>query len=278
MREGGEDRRYFVHLPDGTLLYSIDAADNSRRYYHFDEMGSTLLLTGDSGAVRDRYAITPYGEVVRHQGGADNPFTLLGAHGVMQEGSTGLYHMGQRYYDSTTARFLSRDPRPGLEPRALNRYQYALGNPLLFLNPQGQGNRPGGRGSIAEGQVGEFVLTLPELLHAPRGPNENIAPRLALAVSRNTMIGQLSLPWRGDGRIVRPLSCTVQWQDRRKSVTVSLQAGNAPPGACKELIIGTLPRLHPDLRVHSNRCLARPAFSARLVALRAGRDRADQTR
>ena len=182
VREGGEDRLYHVHLPDGTLLYSIDAADNSRRYYHFDETGSTLLLTDDSGAVTDRYAVTPYGEEVRHQGDADNPFTLLGAHGVMQEGTTGLYHMGQRYYDSTTARFLSRDPEPGLEPKALNRYQYALGNPLLFLNSQGQGNRPGGRKSTAEGQVGQFVLTLPELLRGPRGPNENIAPRLALAV------------------------------------------------------------------------------------------------
>ena len=59
-----------------------------------------MLLTDDIGAVTDRYAGTPYGEEVRHQGGADNPFTFLGAHGVMQEGTTGLYHMGQRYYCS----------------------------------------------------------------------------------------------------------------------------------------------------------------------------------
>jgi len=66
-------------------------------------------LTNDAGSVTDSYAITPYGETVTQNGSTQNPFTWMGAFGVMQEGSTGLYYMRARYYDSTTARFLSPD-------------------------------------------------------------------------------------------------------------------------------------------------------------------------
>jgi len=68
-----------LHLPpDGRLLYSLEASDGSPRFYHFDEAGSTLFLTGDDGSITDSYAITPYGEQVDHTGPSDNPFTFSG--------------------------------------------------------------------------------------------------------------------------------------------------------------------------------------------------------
>jgi hypothetical protein len=73
------------------LLYSLDATSDSRSFYHFDEAGSTLFLTGDDGAITDSYAGAPYGEQVDHTGASDNPFAYLGAYGVLQEGATGLY-------------------------------------------------------------------------------------------------------------------------------------------------------------------------------------------
>ncbi len=135
---GSADQRYYVYLPSGQLLYSIEAVDGAHRYYHFDEMGSTLFLTGDSGTVTDTYGIAPYGQIVTHLGTTDNPFTFQGAFGVMQEGATGLSYMRRRYYDSASARFLSRDPVHALDPRALNPYQYARGNPLTYTDPVGQ--------------------------------------------------------------------------------------------------------------------------------------------
>ena len=60
--------RYYVYFPSGTLLYSIEAADNSRHFYHFDEMGNTLMLTSDTGAMTDSYSVTPYGENADHIG------------------------------------------------------------------------------------------------------------------------------------------------------------------------------------------------------------------
>jgi RHS repeat-associated protein len=140
-KDGSGDLRYYVYLPDGTLLYAIDAAvtngTNARHFYHFDENGSTVLLTNDAGAITDSYAITPYGETVTQNGSTENPFTWLGQVGVMQEGSTGLYYMRARYYDSTTARFLSPDPIISASPLTVNPYQYAQANPLDFVDPNG---------------------------------------------------------------------------------------------------------------------------------------------
>jgi RHS repeat-associated protein len=139
LREGGQDVRYYVHTPDGKLLYSIEAINNSRRFYHFDEIGSTLFLTDDTGTVTDSYAYTPYGVLTDSSGTTDNPFTYIGQYGVMQVGTTGLYRMRQRVYDSSTQRFVSREPIfDRIHPLTANPYQYAAGNPVSFIDPNGE--------------------------------------------------------------------------------------------------------------------------------------------
>ncbi len=136
VRRGTADEVYYVWLPNGTLLSRIDA-DNNRRFYHFDEARNTSFLTNDAGNVTDTYAYSPYGATVQHEGELAQPFTYQGADGVMQEGDTGLFYMRARYYDSATARFLSKDPVASLNPRAINPYQYAFANPLAFGDPSG---------------------------------------------------------------------------------------------------------------------------------------------
>ncbi len=141
VREDGQDVRYYVHLPNGFLLHSM-GPDGPRCFYHFDEQGNTTMLTNEEGSITDTYAITPFGESVTHQGETDNPFTFQGAFGVMQEGSTGTYAMRARHYDSRSGRFLTPDPVPSLDPRNLNRYQYAFNNPLQFTDPTGRSPEP----------------------------------------------------------------------------------------------------------------------------------------
>lgn len=128
----GSDVRYQVHLPTGLLLHAIDASDDSRRFFHFDEMGSTTMLTDDGGLVVDAFAYTPYG--VRLAGG-EELFTFHGRFGVMTEGA--LYRMGVRLYDPGSARFLSRDPLGGVDPRTVNPYPGLAANPLRFVDPKG---------------------------------------------------------------------------------------------------------------------------------------------
>jgi RHS repeat-associated protein len=61
--------------------------------------------------------------------------------GHERDQETGLDYMSARYYSSSLARFLSKDPRPGplrfTFPQAWNAYLYALNNPLKFLDPDG---------------------------------------------------------------------------------------------------------------------------------------------
>jgi len=135
--QDGTDLRYYVHAPDGTLLYSIEASDDSRRYYHFDETGNTTLLTNDVGDVIASYAYGPYGTVLAATPGIDNPFTWQGQMGVAQEGDGGLYYARARWYDSARSRFLSRDPLASLGARGSNPYLYAYANPLSYADPRG---------------------------------------------------------------------------------------------------------------------------------------------
>jgi RHS repeat-associated protein len=139
VQSGKSDLRYYVYTPEGLLLYSIEAADGSHNFYSFDETGSTTFLTGDSGAVTGSYGISPYGEVITAASSntSDNPFTWQGQFGVMQEPGASLFYMRFRYYDSTFARFLSRDPLFSPNPREVNPYQYAAGNPVSNFDPTG---------------------------------------------------------------------------------------------------------------------------------------------
>lgn len=132
----GSDFRYFIHTPGGNLLYSIEAATNARSFYHYDEMGNTIFVTDDSGTVIGSYAYSPYGELAASTGSLDNPFTWQGKFGVMDE-SNGLYYKRARYYDGATGRFISRDPVESIHPQEVNPYQYALGNPKIFIDPLG---------------------------------------------------------------------------------------------------------------------------------------------
>jgi RHS repeat-associated protein len=141
VRDDAGDLRYYIHTPAGKLLYAIEAG-GARHFYHFDETGSAVALTDDSGSITDSYAIAPYGETVTQTGTTENPFTWMGAWGVMQEGSTGLYYMRARYYDSTTARFLSPDPVSSLDPKKINPYQYAGANPLGRVDAMGADDDP----------------------------------------------------------------------------------------------------------------------------------------
>lgn len=133
--------RYYVWTPGGQLLYMIDAADGNKVYhYHFDKSGSTLALTNASGTVTDAYAYTSYGRMLLHTGTSTQPFTFVGRYGVRQEGQAGtLYQMRARYFDALTAQFLSRESEwPKLDsPKELNPYQYALLNPLSYIDPTG---------------------------------------------------------------------------------------------------------------------------------------------
>lgn len=139
----------------GEGLVSQISAANDSHYYHFDPTGHTLALSDSSGNVTDSYAYAPYGFTTK-QGSTLNPFLFVGKHGVMDDGN-GLHYMRARYYKEDIKRFVSLDALHGdiTSPQALNRYAYALDNPVTYTDPSGLSVK----GGVLKIAMGGLVLT-----------------------------------------------------------------------------------------------------------------------
>lgn len=108
-------------------------------FAHADQVRSTRLLTGAAGVVRASFTYDPYGNVTASSGSSSTPFEFAGQY---KDAETGFYYLHARYYDPTTAQFLSRDPLVAL---TRSPYAYVAGNPLNATDQNGLGiNLPGG--------------------------------------------------------------------------------------------------------------------------------------
>ncbi|MEM6646330.1 MAG: DUF6531 domain-containing protein [Bacteroidota bacterium] len=135
----GTDRWYYVHLPDGRLLYRIEAATGARQFYHFDERGNTLFMTDDVGDVVQAYAYSPYGATINRSTDLANPFTFMGQFSVIEEPESSLLHTEKRIYDRSTRRFVSPDPvRDQFHPLSVNPYGYGTQDPMGYIDPSGE--------------------------------------------------------------------------------------------------------------------------------------------
>ena len=130
----GSTTRYVYGLG---LIYQ-DTDDATMRYLHPDFRGSTVALSGSEGTVTGRIDYGPFGEINTRSGDTDTSFLFSGHSGV-QTDSNGLVYMRARYYHPQLGRFVSQDPLLGSLTSAgsLNRYLYAGGNPISFIDPTG---------------------------------------------------------------------------------------------------------------------------------------------
>jgi RHS repeat-associated protein len=118
----------------GARLLSVSQGVDLR-FYLSDGLGSTRLLTNQTGAVTDTYRYSAYGVLLEHTGGSANAFQFAG----QQQDASGLLYLRARYYDPATGRFLSRDAYAASDqiPLSLNKYLYALANPVNDTDPSG---------------------------------------------------------------------------------------------------------------------------------------------
>ena len=137
-----EDGVYYVREPNGELLARVDGSNTG--YYHFDELGSTRLLTDASGNVTDRYDYDAYGAVIAHEklaGSVDQPYEYVGQLGYYtcwQEPGFGLMQLGVRFDDSEVGRFVQMDPSGD----GLNWYEYVESAPTNAVDPDGESAKP----------------------------------------------------------------------------------------------------------------------------------------
>lgn len=112
-----------------------------------DQIGSTRAITNSSGTKEATYTFDPYGNVLSCTGATvtiggtnkctgtisvSNPFDFQGQY---RDDESNLYYLRARYYDPTTAQFLSVDP---LVSATRSPYGYAAGNPLNLSDPSGR--------------------------------------------------------------------------------------------------------------------------------------------
>ena len=127
---------YYVY--GAGLAYEVKITPDGQeavRYYHYDQVGSTVAMTDSAQAITDRFHYDPWGYVLHSIGDSDTPFQFVGAYGI-QTDPNGLINMRARYYNPVTKSFISQDPS-GFEG-GLNWYLYANGNPFTYIDPNGE--------------------------------------------------------------------------------------------------------------------------------------------
>ena len=106
--------------------------------YHFDCRGSTIAITDATGNITDTFAYDTYGKLISRTGTSKVIFGYNGRDGVVTD-DNGLIYMRARYYSPEMKRFINADVVAGAISNAitLNRFAYANGNPVSFVDPFG---------------------------------------------------------------------------------------------------------------------------------------------
>ena len=118
-------------------------------YYHFDQQGSTLFLTGNTGLVTDRYSYDAWGNLVTKSGSTGHPFLYVGKYGYyahyqdeavlpyttasLSDKKPSFLQTGARQYFPKLGRYLQEDPAMD----GLNWFVYCNNDPVNAIDPDG---------------------------------------------------------------------------------------------------------------------------------------------
>ena len=123
----------YIYGPDGLPIETIDGSGTPTYLFH-DQLGSTRLLTSQSGDVTGTYTYDAWGNTTSHTGTATTPLQYSGQY---LDDETGFYYLRNRYYDPLTAQFLTIDP---IVSQTRATYTYAGNNPINGTDPTGLGS------------------------------------------------------------------------------------------------------------------------------------------
>ncbi|MTV26604.1 hypothetical protein FTX61_14445 [Nitriliruptoraceae bacterium ZYF776] len=123
----------YTRAPDGTILAAH--GPQGAHYFLHDGLGSTLGLVDEDAELAALYRYGPFGETAAEIGEeVFNPWRFTGAY----QDPTGLYHIGERYYDPDLGRWTQQDPVvDALDPQQWNRYVYVGNDPVNHIDPTG---------------------------------------------------------------------------------------------------------------------------------------------
>ncbi len=109
-------------------------------YLHNDHLGTLRRQSSSAGAMLtgSAHVYTAFGERLA---GANDPFGYVGAFGYQSHAEMSFLHVGHRYYEPASGRFLQRDPI-GLDG-GTNVYGYVLNRATAWIDPSGMQLDPG---------------------------------------------------------------------------------------------------------------------------------------
>jgi RHS repeat-associated protein len=154
---GGNIKKYYNFGGQSILREN----DGSLKYLLTDHLGSVVAVTDDTGTLISEQRYLPFGGVRTDVGSiTQTDFGYTGQRNLDSE--IGLMDYRARFYSSSLGRFIQPDtivPDP-INPQALNRYAYTLGNPIKFKDPSGHGVDCGiGMGCVSDPQP---IITPPD--------------------------------------------------------------------------------------------------------------------
>ncbi len=135
----GTSTTHIIYGPDGLPFEQTDGTPGGTYFYHHDQLGSTRAVTNTAGVVQGTWSYSPQGTVTATGSGPWNTTGTgitpkLGWAAEQRDAETGFVYLRARYYDPTTAQFLTRDP---INPITREAYGYVGGNPLNATDPSG---------------------------------------------------------------------------------------------------------------------------------------------
>jgi len=121
-------------------------SDGRTQFYHTDDLGSASVITDSNGNRKEQMVYFPFGtyRAVGNINGTYDydpsfPDVFYTFTDQEDDDDLGFYNYEARLYDPVLGRFISPDsmvPDPN-NPQSLNRYSYALNNPLRYIDPSG---------------------------------------------------------------------------------------------------------------------------------------------
>ena len=117
----------------GKLVAVKDNSGGSEQvnYIHQDHLGSTSLVTSNTGQVVSQQVYYPYGSTRTLSGTL--PTERVYTDQISDTDLTGLYYYNARYYNPQIAKFTQADPIND----SLNKYDYVSNNPVNYIDPTG---------------------------------------------------------------------------------------------------------------------------------------------
>jgi len=111
-------------------------ASNNTIYYVPDQLGTTRAILNSIGSPCYDSDFYPFGGEINYTNTCPQNYKFTGKE---RDSESGLDNFGARYDSSSLGRFMTPDPLGGslANPQSLNKYAYALNNPLRFTDPTG---------------------------------------------------------------------------------------------------------------------------------------------